>query len=107
MYHVYKTLTPWMVTEDKFPTLTLITWSLTLREEHRLRVFQNRVLRKIFGPKWKEITGEWRRLRNEKLYDPHSAPNIIRMIKSSRMSWMWHVARVRKRRYIKDFGGET
>jgi hypothetical protein len=57
------------------------TWSLTLREEHRLRVFENRVLRKIFGPKRDEVTGEWRRLRNEELNDLYSSPNIIRVMK--------------------------
>jgi hypothetical protein len=69
-------------------------WSVTLREEHRLRVFENRVLRGIFGPKRIEITGEWRRLRNEELNDLHSSPNIIRVIKSRRMRWAGHVARV-------------
>jgi hypothetical protein len=68
------------------------TWSLIFREEHRLKVFENRVLRKIFGPKRDEVIGEWRRLHNEELYDLYSSPNIIRVIKS-RMKWrsMWHV----------------
>ena len=61
------------------------TWSLTLREEHRLRVFENRVLRKIFGPKRGEVTREWRRLRNEKLNDLYCSQNIIWMIKSRRV----------------------
>jgi hypothetical protein len=61
------------------------TWSLTLREEHRLRVFENSVLRRIFGPKRDEVTGEWRKLHNEELRDLYSSPSIIRIIKSRKM----------------------
>jgi hypothetical protein len=61
------------------------TWSLTLREEHRLRVFENRVLRRIFGPKRDEVTGEWRRIHNDELYALYTSPNIIWVIKSRRM----------------------
>ena len=57
------------------------TWSLTLREEHRLRVFENRVLRRIFGPRRDGVTGEWRKLHNEELNDPYSSPYIVRVIK--------------------------
>jgi hypothetical protein len=70
------------------------TWSLTLKEEHRLRLFENRVLRRIFGPKRDEVTGEWRRLYNEELNDLYSSPNIVRVIKSRRMRWAGHVARM-------------
>jgi hypothetical protein len=69
-----------------------------LREEHRLRVFEKRVLRKIFGPKKEEGTGEWRRLHNEQLYDLYSSPNIIRMIESRKLRQAGHVARMRDRR---------
>ena len=60
---------------------------MTLREEHRLRVFENRVLRRIFGPKEDGVTGEWRKLHNEELNDLYSLPNIVRVIKSRRMKW--------------------
>jgi hypothetical protein len=63
------------------------TSSFTLREKQRLRVFKNRGLRRIFGPKRDEATGEWRRLRNEELNDLYSSPNIIWVIKSRRMRW--------------------
>jgi len=62
------------------------TWLLTLREERRLRVFENRVLRRVFGPKRDEITGEWRKLPNYELRDLYSLPNIVRVVKSRRMS---------------------
>jgi hypothetical protein len=58
------------------------TWSVTLREEHRLRVFDNRVLRRIFGPKRDDVTGDWRKLHNEELHNLYALPNVIRMIKS-------------------------
>jgi hypothetical protein len=57
------------------------TWSLTLRKEQRLRVFENRVLRRIFGPKREEVVGGWRRLHNEKLHNLYASPNTIRVIK--------------------------
>jgi hypothetical protein len=61
------------------------TWSLTLREENRLRVFENRILRRIFGPKRDEVTGKWRKLHTKELHILYSAPNIIRQIKSRRL----------------------
>ena len=61
------------------------TWSLTLREEPRLRVFENTVLRRIFGPMRDEVTGEWGKLHNEELNDLYCSPNIVRLIKSRRM----------------------
>jgi hypothetical protein len=70
------------------------TWSLTLKEEHRLRVFENRVLRRIFGPKRDEVTGGWRKLHNEELHGLYSSPSIVRVIKARRMRWAGHVARM-------------
>jgi len=70
------------------------TWSLTLREERKLRVFENTVLRRIFGPSRDEVTGKWRRLHNEELNDLYSSPNIVWVIKSRRMTWTGHVARM-------------
>ena len=70
------------------------TWSLTLREESRLRVFENRVLRRVFGLKRDEVTGEWKKLHNEELSDLYSLPNIVRVVKSRRMRWAGHVARM-------------
>ena len=63
-------------------------------EERRLRVFENRVLRKVFGPKRDAVTGEWRKLHNEELKDLYSLPNIVRVVKSRRMRWAGHVARM-------------
>jgi hypothetical protein len=70
------------------------TLFLTLREEHRLRVFENRVLRRIFGPKRDEVTGGWRRLHNEELHGLYSSPSIVRVIKARRMRWAGHMVRI-------------
>jgi hypothetical protein len=74
-------------------------WSATLREEHRLRIFENRVLRRIFGPKRKE-DGSWIKLDNEELHNLYSSPNTIRMIKSMRMRWAGHVACIGQERDV-------
>jgi hypothetical protein len=83
------------------------TWSLTLRLEHRLKVFENRVLRRIFGPKRDEVTGEWRKLHNEELHSLYSSPDIVRQVKSRRMRWAGHVARMgEERKVYKVFVGK-
>jgi len=79
------------------------TWSLTLREERRVRVFENRVLRIIIGPKSGDITGEWRRLHIEELYHLYCSLNIIRVVKYRRMKWSRYVARRGERRGVYRF----
>jgi len=74
------------------------TWLLTLREERRVRVFENRVLRRVFGPKRGMVIGEWRKLHNEELNDMYSPPSIVRVIKLRRIRWVEHVARMGERR---------
>jgi hypothetical protein len=74
-------------------------WSVTIREEHRLRVFENRILRRIFGAKRDEVTGEWRKLHNEELHNLYSTPDIIRQGKSRRR-WAGHVARMAEERKV-------
>jgi hypothetical protein len=76
------------------------TWSLILREEHRLRVFENRVLRRIYGPTREEVTGEWRKLHSRELHNLYSSPDIIRQIKSRRMRWAGHMARMEEGRNV-------
>jgi hypothetical protein len=76
------------------------TWSLTLREEHRLKGFENRVLRRIYGPKRDKVTGEWRKLHSEELHNLYSSPDIIRQIKSRLMRWVGHVARMGEERKL-------
>jgi hypothetical protein len=76
------------------------TWSLTLREERKLRVFEKNVLRRIFGPRRDEVTRKWKRLHNEELNDLYSSPNIVRVIKSRRMRWAEHVVRMGEERVV-------
>jgi hypothetical protein len=76
------------------------TWSLTVREKHKLRMLENRVLRRRFGPKKDGVTGERRKLHNEELHNLYSSPSIIRIIKSRRMRWAGHVARMGKKRNV-------
>ena len=71
-----------------------------MQEARKLRVFENMVLRRIFGPRRAEVTGEWRRLHNEELHDLYSSPNIVRVIKSRRMRWAGHVARMGEERGV-------
>ena len=73
---------------------------MILREERKLRVFENMVLRRIFGPRRDEVTGEWRRLHNEELNDLYSSPSIVREIKSRGMRWAGHVARMGEERKV-------
>ena len=83
-------------------------WSFTLREDRRLRMFENRVLRRIFGPMRDEVTWEWRTLHNEELYDLYSSPNVILDIKSRIKRLTGHVARMGDGRgAYTEFGGET
>jgi hypothetical protein len=76
------------------------TWTLTLREERRLRVFENRLLRRVFGSKRDEVTGEWRKLNNEELNDLYYLPNIVQVVKLRRMRWAGHVARMGEERGV-------
>jgi hypothetical protein len=76
------------------------TWSLTLREERRLKVFENTVLRRIFGPKRDEVTREWRKLHNEERNDLYCSPNDVRVTKSRKMRWAGHVARIGLKRGV-------
>jgi len=83
------------------------SWSLTSREERRLRVFENRVLRRMFRPRRDEVTGEWGKLHDEELNDLYPSSNIIWVIKSRRMKCAGHVARMGKERCTQGFEGET
>jgi hypothetical protein len=85
-----------LITNDKivkvYNVLSINTWPMTLREEHRLRVFENRVLRGIFGPKRDEVIGGRRKLHNDELHNLYCSPSIIKIIKSRRMRWAGNVA---------------
>jgi hypothetical protein len=76
------------------------TWSLTVSDEHKLKVFDNRVLRRIFEPKRDGVTGGWRKLHNEELHYVYSSSSKIRMIMSRRMRWAGHVARMGEKRNV-------
>jgi hypothetical protein len=83
------------------------TWSLTLREEYRMRVFENWVLKNVFGPNRDEVTGDWRKLHKEKRHYFYSSPNIIRVIRSRKMTWKGLMTCVGyKRGVYRGFGGE-
>jgi hypothetical protein len=110
---VFSTLAPLIIGERKhvkiriYKTIILPvvlygceTWSLKVREEHRLRVFENRVLRRVFGPKGDEVIGGWRKLHNEELHNLYSSSSIIRIINSRRMRWVGHVARKGAKRNV-------
>jgi hypothetical protein len=89
-----------MLSEKKKRKCKMLSMCLKRREESRLRVFENRVLGRIFGPKRDEVTGEWSRVHNEELNYLYSSPNILRVIKSRRMRWAGHVASMGERRGV-------
>jgi hypothetical protein len=82
------------------------TWQFTLTEEHRLRVTEKRVLKKIYGPEWEEVTGDWRKLHNEEVHHWCISPNIVKVIISRRIRWVGHVAGIGEK-CIQVFGGKT
>jgi hypothetical protein len=82
------------------------TWSLMLREEHRLRVFENRVLRRMFGPKRDEVTGEWRKLHNKELHNLYSSPDVVRQVKGNEVGGACGTHR-RGEKSVQGFGGKA
>jgi len=97
---------PFAQSSVTFPSLLL--WSSALREEHGVRMFENRVLRRItHGPKREEVTRDWRKMRNKKLHKLHSSPNNITVIKSRSIRWAGHVARMEIKKYTQNFGRIT
>jgi hypothetical protein len=99
MQNLLSTLLPKNLNIKIYRTIILLivlceTWSLTLREERRLRVFENSMLRRISGPKRDKVTGVWRKLHNEELHNLYSSSTIVRVIKSGRTRWAAHVARM-------------
>ena len=76
------------------------SWNTTLADEHKLRVFENKGLRKIYGPKRDEMTGEWRRLHNEELHGLYDSPDVVRIMKSRRLRWAGYVARMGEKRRL-------
>jgi hypothetical protein len=93
--------------DSHLPISPLETWALTLRKEHRLRVFETRVLWRIFGLRREEVVGGWKKLHNERLHNLYTSPNSIRVIKLRRMRWVGHLARMGEMRCIKIFGQNT
>jgi hypothetical protein len=91
------------ISEDVILLYGCETCSLTVREKHKLRMIENGVLRRIFGPKRDGVTGGWRKLHNDELHNLYSSPSLIRIIKSRRMRWVGHVARMGRRGSCIDY----
>jgi hypothetical protein len=104
MHHTITSKIHVTIKQSKLLLLSYTIWyetgSLILSEEHRFEVFENGILRRIFGSKRKEVVGGWKRLHNEELHNLYGSPHIIRVIKSRRMRWVGHVARMGETRNI-------